>query len=80
MGLLRGGSQKTNIEGGDYLKRGTLTVCWFKVGLDRKKAGWDPNAHYGNIYGNIQKNTVALLMGQLLFVKRFGMYAKSYIR
>ena len=37
--LLRGGSRKANIEGGDYLKRGAWTVCWFKVGLGKKEGG-----------------------------------------
>ena len=44
-----------------------------KVGLGRKKGGLDPNAYYGNIYGNILKNTVVLLMGQPLFLKTFRM-------
>ena len=49
-----GGSWKTNIEGGDCLKRGAWTVYWFKGGgLARKReggmfgvGGWDLSAHY----------------------------------
>ena len=37
-----------------------------------RRAG-DPNAHYANIYGNNLKSTVALVMGQLLFLKRLRM-------
>ena len=58
--LLRGGggSRRTNIEGGDCLKRGAWAVCWFKGGLGKKEEGgvfeegrgWDPNAHYAPPY------------------------------
>ena len=51
--LFRGGSQKTNIEGGDCLKRGAWTVCRFKgeEGLRKKEGsvlrrGRYPYAHY----------------------------------
>ena len=39
--LLRGegGLRKTNIEGGDCLKRGAWTVCWFKRGRFGKEEG-----------------------------------------
>ena len=45
------------------------------MGLGKKEGGGGGggrNAHYGHIYGNNLKNTVALVivMGQLLFLKR----------
>ena len=39
IGLLKGGSRKTNIEEGDCLKRGAWTVCWFKGGGLARKMG-----------------------------------------
>ena len=49
------------------------------LGEKKREGGRDPNAHYGNIYGNILKNTVALVMGQLLFLKRFRMQIPKVI-
>ena len=37
--LLSGGSRKTIIERGDYLKREAWTFCCFKVGLGKKEGG-----------------------------------------
>ena len=46
--LLGGGSQKTNIEEGDCLKRGAWPVFPFKGrGGVFEGGGWYPNAHYG---------------------------------
>ena len=52
--LLRGGSQKTNTQEGDYLKRGAWTVAdlreaWQERGggaFEGVEGGWDPNAHH----------------------------------
>ena len=65
---------KNQYRGGRLPKKGGLWLfADLRWDLAGKKGAWDPNAHYGNIYGNILKNTVALLMGQLLFLKRFRM-------
>ena len=40
------GVLKNQYIGGDCLKRGAWTVCWFKRGLGKKEGGWYPNAHY----------------------------------
>ena len=37
--LLGGGSRKNNIEGGDCLKWGAWTVCWFKGGAWQERGG-----------------------------------------
>ena len=39
VGVRGGGSWKTNIKGGDYLKREAWTVYWFKGGLAKKEGG-----------------------------------------
>ena len=52
--FLEGGSRKTNIEGGNCLKRGAWAVCQFKGELGKKEEGcfwggrgsWYPNANY----------------------------------
>ena len=61
--FLEGGSRKTNIEGGNCLKRGAWAVCQFKGELGKKEGG-------GGVFeGEGGVDTPMLTMKSLLICK-----------
>ena len=59
--LLEGVHKKTNIDGGDCLKKGAWTVSQFKGGLARRR-GWYPNANYAGQFNLVKKGRIKLSM------------------